>query len=407
MHTQKNVTHLIIGANAVLQTTNVPAALRGLGLKKKGETLCSAAGLIGAGTEFQFVYKKNDGSVVETPFYNIDNLLSKKEKAPAALAPQISDIGYNGTDGDIVETNSGNYLVSLGLKDIGKMIGNKRLYKFGEFVAPLTAVKSDIALALAGSIALNQSKDAWIRVIAKATCSNAGLAWAGNHNATVVKGSKFITVGTNLDYNVNTPLAVGDFVKIGTVGAGITSVSGTYKVTELVSGTVFKVDRNVTEASGTYAGATDDMTVVAAATGLLAATKWGVRLTGNDANAPYEVGKFAANLVYFSVGVSTDFQTTEVRLTQTPFIGDGTYKQLSDLDWFLQANGKEKYRIAEYPVNFTPNIASADTANFVYTFTFKDDSTDVIGGRAESLLELILVTLGSTLSDDIKTNFGF
>jgi hypothetical protein len=405
MYTQKNVTHLRIGANVALTTAAIPATLRQIGFKNVGELLCDTTAFAG-GEVFQVLYKKADGSVIETPSLSIDNLLKAEVKATQALAPQISHIGFNGTDGDIVETNSGNYLVSLGLKDIGKMIGNKRLYKFGEFVSPTVAVKSDIAVALAGSLALNQSKDAWVRVIAKAICSTVVVAANSFDGATaVVQGSKWINVTGGSTYNTGTQVVVGDFVRLGTVSGGTAVTSGVYKVVEVSGADDVKLDRNVTEATGTYATATTDIEVIPAAVATLGASKWGVVLTGNDANAPYDLGKFGANLVYFSVGVSTDFQTTPVRLTQTPFIGDGTYKQIADMDWFLQANGKEKYRIAEYPVNFTPNIVSTETPAYVYTFTFKDDSTDVIGGRAESLIELIFVSLGGTLTSALDAKF--
>ena len=406
MYTQKNLTRLFIAADTALPTGALPTVSRSIGFKNVGALLCDDASLVAAGP-FQVLQLKADGSIIESPAFDFAKLLSYSKKAVAALAPQISHIGYNGSDGDIVETNSGNYLVTLGLKDIGKMIGNKRLFKFGEFVAPTVAVKSDIAVALAGSLAFNQAKDAWVRVIAKAICSTAVVtANVFDGDTTVVNGSKWISVAAGSTYNTGTQVAVGDFVRLGAVGAGTAVTSGVYKVVEVSGANDVKLDRPVTEASGIYAAGTDDAEVIPAAIATLGASKWGVVLTGNDANAPFEVGKYGANIVYFSVGISTDFQTTEVRLTQNPFIGDGTYKQIATLDWELSFHGKERYRIAEYPVTFTPSILTSDTIGYVYTLTFKEDSTDVIGGRAESLTELKIVSLGGTIVAALDTCFA-
>ena len=406
MYTQKNLTRLFIAADTALPTGALPTVSRSIGFKNVGALLCDDASLVAAGP-FQVLQLKADGSIIESPAFDFANILSYSKKAVAALAPQISHIGFNGTNGDIVETNSGNYLVTLGLKDIGKMIGNKRLYKFGEFVAPLTAVKADIAIGLAGSLALNQAKDAWVRVIPKAICSSAVVtAQEFANTATVVNGSKWFSVGTNLNTTAGPAVVVGDYIRFGLTVSGVPTVnSAVYKVVE-ISGLNVKLDRNVTELSGAYTQGNHATQVITAATALLAANKWGISLTGNDANAPFEVGKYGANLVYFSVGISTDFQTTEVRLTQTPFIGDGTYKQIATLDWELSFNGKEKYRIAEYPVTFTPSILTSDTIGYVYTLTFKEDSTDVIGGRAESLTELKIVSLGGTIVAALDTCFA-
>jgi hypothetical protein len=405
MYTQNNVTHLFISP-AALSTAEAPAVSRQIGIKYSGETLCDA-GLMPDGTTFKVLYLNAKGEVVESPFLEERGILSKIKVTPSALAPQISHIGFNGTDGDIVETNSGNYLVTLGLKDMMKMIGNKRLYKFGDYTAPLTAVKSDIAIGLADSLALNQSKDAWVRVIVEVLAGTAAVAGnALDNNATVVSGGKWISVAAALTYAVGTPVVVGDFIRLGAGPLVATAITdNVYKIVE-VSGLNVKLDRPVTDASGLYTAAANSAEIIPSATALLPATLWGIQLTGNDANAPFEVGKYGANLVYFSVGVSTDFQTTPVRLTQTPAVGNGTYKQIAQLDWELQGNGREKYRIAEYPVNFIPNILSTETPVAIYNIKFSNIETEVIGSRAESKIELIFVATNVACENDLDTVFA-
>lgn len=410
MIAQKNITHLFYTTTA-LATTALPTASAVLGVKRIGESLCDASALV-AGDQFQVLGYKSDGSIAMSPIYNWDNLISKNIVNLASLSSQVSDIGYNGTDGDIVATNSGNYLLTIGFRDLLKQVGGKRLYKYAEYQAATTAVKADIAIGIVDSLVTNMSKDAFPRILPKVICSSTPNALNGTktgQEVTIVKGSKYITFETDLAYAAAAlTVLAGDYLRIGTA-AGIAGTpvvtSDVYRVEELVSATVVRVDRPVAVASGTYNDVDAyEIEVIPAATAEAAAVKWGVRLTGNDANAPFEVGMFGPNLITFSVGVSTDFSTTDVRLTTTPSQGQGTYNQLAQLDWELQANGREKYRIAEHLVTSTANVTSGDTITHVRVFSFKDNSTDVLGNVAESYMTLMIGS-DTTGDSDMDTVF--
>ena len=406
MIAQKNVTHMFISSdNALAAAVAVPAVARQLGVRRVGELLCDATALV-AGDKFQIYYLNAEGKVITSPMFAYSDIVTKSRKAPAALVSQVSTIGYNGTDGDIVETNYGKYLITLGFKDILKQVGNKRLYKYGEYTAGASAKNYDIAIGLAGSLALNQSKDPFKRVIAKALCSYAVTAGdAFDANTVVVKGSQYMSHAANHNFSTGESLAVGDYIRLGSVGGGTALTSNVYRVIELTSATVLKVDRPVTDASGTYATATADAEVIRKANAELAATKWGLVLTGNDSEAPFEVGKYGPNIVMFSVGVSADFGATEVRLATTPSFGDGTYRQVATLDWELKNNHKEAYRIAEYPVTFTPDALSTDTYTYIYEITFLEKSTDSIGGPVGSYNTLMIVSQNGA-DANLATVFG-
>jgi hypothetical protein len=168
MIAQKNVTHFFYTTTA-LATTELPTASAVLGIKRIGESLCDASALV-AGDQFQVLGYKSDGSIAMSPIYNWDNLISSNIVNMSALASQVSDIGYNGTDGDIVATNSGNYLVTIGFRDLLKQVGGKRLYKYAEYQAGTTAVKADIAIGIVDSLVTNMSKDAFPRILPKVIC---------------------------------------------------------------------------------------------------------------------------------------------------------------------------------------------------------------------------------------------
>jgi hypothetical protein len=398
MIAQKNVTYLFVDT-AALVTTAAPTTARYMGIRRIGEQLCDASALV-AGDQFEVLYMNAAGKVVKSPMFTWNNLISKSKRAVAALTSQVSSIGYNGTNGDIVPTNLGNYLVTIGFRDLTKMIGNKRLYKYGSYVAGATAKNYDIAIGLADSLYYNMRKDAFQRVVVKAVCSfNQVNGDCFDDDVYVVKGSKYLTFKTDADYSTNETPVIGDYIRLGAAGTAPTVASPVYRVVKTTlahdSTDLIELDRPVTNASGTYVEGTFDACVIRKADGEAAATKWGLVLTGNDSEAPFELGKYGINLIYFTVGVSPDFSTTEVRLDTTPKVGEGTYKHVAQLDWELQNNRREAYRIAEWPVTFTSNAATTDTYTYVYDLRFKDNSTETIGGTADSFVQLMIVSVNA------------
>lgn len=409
MYAQKNVTHMFVGANTTLTTTAAPATAKYIGIRRIGELLCDASALV-AGDQFQVLYMNAAGKVIESPMFAFDNILSKSRIAPIALVPQVSTLGYNGTDGDIVATNSGNYLITIGLRDSLKMTGNKRLYKYAEYQAGVTAHNHDIAIGLADSLSSNISKDAFKRVVPSAITSVAQVNGdCFDDDVYVVNGSKFLTFATDSDYSTNEVPVVGDYIRLGAPATAPTVASPVYRIVATTlahnSTDLIELDRPVTNVTGTYVEGTFDACVIRKADGELAATKWGLKITGNDTDAPFAVGTFGNNLITFSTGVSTDFSTSEIRILTAPKAGMGTYKDVAQLDWELQGNHKEAYRIAEYPLSFTSNASTSDTYTYVYDIRFEENSTETIGGRASSFVQLMIVSQ-TGMDANLATVFG-
>lgn len=414
MIAQKNVTHLYVGADAALAVTAAPSTARYIGIRRVGEQLCDATALV-AGDAFHVLYMQQDGKLVESPLFRWNDLVSKTKIAPTSAASEKVTIGYNGTDGDIVETNLGKYLITIGFRDSLKVVGNKRIYKYADYTAGTLAKKYDIAIGLGGSLEMNMKKDAFQRVVTRVVCSspyNSANGTKTGQETTVTKGSKYLGFETDVTYTAGggSTLAVGDYIRIGTA-AGIQGTpalgSAVYRVIS-ISGTSVELDRPVTEASGVYEDATTgtQLEIIPKATAEAVGVKWGLILNGNDSAAPYEVGKFANNAVIFTTGISADFSTTELRIATAPVIGKGVYKDIADLDWELRGNRREAYRIAEYPVAFTSNAVSGEVYDYIFTLQFKDSSTEVIGGTADSLVTLVIASVtGGTLSTALGTVF--
>lgn len=408
MIAQKNVTHLFHASEALTTALPVAGTAYVIGIRNKGEILCHTD-VLAAGDEFQVIGTDGNGKIKESPMYAWSNLVSKNLTSLSALVSQVTSIGYNGSDGDIVATNSGNYLVTIGFRDLLKQVGGKRLYKFAEYQAGTTAYNYNVAIALAGSLDTNMSRDAFKRIVPKAICSWAVTAGdIFDADATVVQGSRYVTVATDIEYSTNEEPVVGDYLRLSSAGvaAATTLTSPVYRIVEITSDTVVKLDRPVTNISGVYTNGGAAAEIIRKANAEASTTKWGLVLTGNDSDAPFVPGMFGPNLIMFTAGVSPDFGTTEVRLTATPFIGEATRKQLEQMDWELQGNGREKYRIAEHLVTSVANIKAGDTIDHVRTFIFKDTSTDTIGGGvAESYMTLV-ITSDSTANATLDTMFA-
>lgn len=411
MHSQKDVTHIFVGANAALVATAVPGTARYLGIKYVGETLCTAAGAMAAGSRFQFVYLDVAGKVQVSPILDFDNMVFHRRIAPIAAAAQLTAVGYNGASGALVATNSGKYVITLGYKDGLKQIGNKRLFKYGEYTADTTATQPEIALGLAANLQKNLERDAYQRITVRAVCSYAVTAGdAVDGGALVLKGSNYVSITGDGEYSGHEDIAVGDYLRIGDAlmtDAGITTLtSDVYKVVEVITDAataVFRVDRPIQVATDTYT--TTHCEVIRAANGNGA--DWGVIFKGNDSAKPFALGKYAWDSVRFDVGISADFGTTPITASTRPTKGMGTYKEIAQMEWELQNNRREAYRIAEYPVDFTSNAVSSDTYNYIHTFRFKNNDTETIGGTADSMIEIIIPSCGTTLSDDLHTVFTF
>jgi len=110
MITQNNVTHIYVGSNTALVTTQAPTVARTLGIKRLGEQLCDASALV-AGDGFQVLYLDKASKLQVSPVLYWNDLVSKRKLAASSDAAQVVAVGYNGTTGAIETNNGGEYLI--------------------------------------------------------------------------------------------------------------------------------------------------------------------------------------------------------------------------------------------------------------------------------------------------------
>lgn len=389
MLAQNNVTHIYVGSNTALSTAQAPTVARTMGIKRLGERLCDATAL-GAGDGFQVLYLDKAGKLQVSPVLYWNDLVSKRKLAATSDAAQVVAIGYNGTSGAIETNNGGEYLVTIGWKDGTKMF-NKRQYKYGQYTADASATQYEIVNGIQTSLLATLKKDPYTMFKVEKINSGAQLNAMASATATVVNGSKVVTLSE--DESLTCP--AGSFIRFGTSGAGVAPV---YKVESItVAGTTIVLDQPYQGTSATIAHTSVET---------LTEGNWGLLITAMDSNKPFELGKWEFNPLRFDVGLSVDFGATPTTVITSPAKGVGTYKEIATIEWELVGNRREAFRIAEYPVDINSSLGATSGETYTtYVLQFKDRSTQVIGGTAESFITLMIASAGTNLGNNLDTVF--
>jgi len=371
----KNAQEIFIGGSGVALTATgvVPAAGEIIVLDEQGARVTTASA---ANTDkFKFVLGRAGQDPLVSDIIEKSSLSNVKSVAGAARVNQVTSIGYDGTSGSIDVVANNLYYIRLYVQELLSAESDGQKIKHGVFKSTSSSNQADIALGLTSSLINNFLREAEKFITFKALCSEAVTAGnAFDNDATVVNGSNLIAVASDTDYATATPLAVGDYVRLGSVGGGTALTSDVYKVVELVSTTSFKVDRPVQVASGVYANGTADAEVIPAAAGN--AEDWGVVLTGADLSfgAPdykYKIARWETQLENFG-------STLLGETAGSP--GVGTYESIASLEHFLKGFQGEIYRMGAPNIYQPILVADSAVAGGAYqVITFNHNNSIVTG----------------------------
>lgn len=409
MIAQNNATHIVVGKDISLATTGARSALTTgqIGIFINGGGVASADALV-AGGGFVASIKDADGNVKSTPFIKYNNILSKSAKTYTAPTQKKVYVGYNGASGALAVGNSLTYILRVVLKDNTATFFEHPLYEMADFNSDASATQEEIALGLIDNMVKNftSTKPHKVTVVQPSLINSSAVTVANDlvNNATVVQGSKAVTVATAITWGgTPTTLLVGDYLRIGGVGAGTALTSSVYKITAINS-LVLTLDRPVIEASGTYAAATSDIEVIAAATA--AAANYGIGIAGLA--LPFKVGMVKYEVVDFEVLLNDSFGATPLTVATTPSKGTGTYQEVAELEWFLKGNRGEVNRVASYPVDNVLAATSGKTYSIV-TVNYKTDDTKYLDRNIAQTATLMFATEADdsgAAHANLKTVFG-
>ena len=406
---QKNKSHVVVGKDLALLTasqTRANLVAGKIGVFKNGSNVATVSAL-SAGDSFKIVYMNVDGNVIESPVYQYSQLKQKNAANYVAGTEQKTIVGFNGTTGSIAVANSDVYHIHLTRKDWSATWGEHGNIKLvAAYESDASATQTEIADALFSNavrtLAVEKAKSG--TTVTKVSRINAETVTAANavdNDVTVVQGVNAVTVATAATYNTGTAIAVGDYLRVGSVGGGTALTSSVYKVTA-VNSLVLTLDAPIIEASGTYATATDDIEVIPAAN----VDNWGIVF--ESAPVKFDPGKFKYQNVTFDLTLSDAFGSTIVTESTKAYKGIGTYKDVAELEWELRGNRGEGYKVASFPVTLNLNAVSTKTYDMIYLH-FEDDSTITLDGRSTSFHSMIIATedeSSATAHTTLKTVFG-
>jgi hypothetical protein len=415
---QKNKTHIVVGKDDNLATSSETRAnlIAGqIGVFKNGSAVATASAL-SAGDKFKVVYMNTDGYIIESPMYDYSLLLNKKAVTYVAGTEQKTYVGYNGSAGSIVANNSDVYHIHITRKDSSATLAEHGLFKLAAaYESDASATQTEIADALILNLVKNfeaEKLKSGITVTKVGRINSAAVTAANDFtgDATVVIGTKTVSIaesGNNNDAGVygagNADLAVGDYLRIGTVGGATALTSQVYKVVALsgakTTAIVATLDRPVLEASGTYAAATHDIEVIPSAS----VANWG--LSFESAPVKFIPGLFKYQNVTFKLSLSEAFGNTLITDATLPTKGTGTYKEVAELEWELRGNRGEGYKVASYPVSQNLNATLGKTYA-VISLDFANDNSKGLDGNVRSWHSLLIATetdSSSTVHTALKT----
>ena len=344
--------------------------------------------------------QRSGTDLLQSDLIKQNNILSYKGALDAAGAEQVSYIGYNGTSGAIEVANSKLYVVRLGLREKDQTGQGQEWiinapYK-STAAATEHAIANGLALSLANAVNRQTVKPMKVELIANTAHAATG---AFDNTCTVVNGEKLVTVGTDTDYDTNTALAVGDYVRFSAAPATTGSLvsDGIYKVVELVSATQFAVDRPIEAASQAYTAALVGATVLNSTK--IAAADLGLRFTGIARS--FDAGKFRYSKVEFEIGLDgpDSFGDTGITLSTDMSLGSGTYEQIAELEWELEGNRGSEYMgdfMQPTPKSDADAAATYDQVAITY---FGDHSVGAVGATPRRNKQLILA-LATGFSDN-------
>jgi hypothetical protein len=317
---QKDIQLLFVGGNAAATTGAISAMNDGeIGIFTPAGVRVTEA-TAATVDKFMIVKKTPNGGVpLVSPVVNKKDIKRIYRKVYVPSAEQVSTIGYDGTNGAIESINDNEYHVRVSLRQ-GYISNHGGLYlKHGFYKSDISATQYEVASGLLLDLVTNFSKEAEKVIMFEMLLNAAGVATAGT--TAVVKGSKTIIASVPADYQVG-----------GAVRLGTTTSAATYKVVSIV-GNVVTLETRVTAATQTFAiGAARGITAANAA-----AATCGVRATGIA--SIHVTGKLHGDLMpnIFDISLENFGSTPNVLVTNAS-AGNGTEKQLKELEWFCQGN---------------------------------------------------------------------
>ncbi len=369
---QKDINLLFIGAAATKTTTTIEAMNDGeIGIFTPAGVRVTEA-TAATVKKFIIVKKTAGGIPLVSGIINKADIKSATRKVYVAAANQVTNIGYDGSTGSITVANDNAYHVRISFRE-GLTSNHGGLYlKHGYYVSDLNATQYEIAANITKAIQNDMSKEAEKLMTVEMLCNDAGTATTGTVD--VVKGTKKVIASVPGDFEV------GGLLRMGTA-----TTAAVYKIVS-ISGTVLTLDSKMISATGQTAIASAESVTAA----LAAAATFGIKLTGVP--SAHVVGKLHGNLAPIAFDVSLEgFGSTGNVLTTAASAGNGTEKQVKELEYFCQGNEGDFYRIGE-PNLFPKRVEASGNYDLISLDIQENYTGSIVSGPIYKSYTLALPT---------------
>jgi hypothetical protein len=339
----KDITYVAVGGTATKTTGNIDTLNSGeIGLfTPSGVRLTESS----AASADSFIIVKDNGTEPnwQSGIIKKANFVASRCKAKATVAEQeqIDTLGYNGTSGSINVINDNMYHLRVNLRELITSSHGGLYVKHGFYKSDLTATQQEIAAGLHLSIVSDLSKDP-DRVITIERVSNITTVNLVE-TYTAVRGTRWLKASGSVT------CAVGDVVRFG----GTTTGLFCYVVTAVGPGNAIQIDVP-------FQGASASGLTVSSATP--AGTEaWGLKFTG--VSLPFTTGKIHNAKSSWDMTLS-GFGTTNFAHVQGASFGNGTERQVKELEWFARGFEGEYFRTAEHNL-FTQTYYASGTYDLI------------------------------------------
>lgn len=338
---QKDIQLLMIGQDAAKSTGGINTLNDGeIGIFTPSGTRLTEASAATA-PEFMIVKKTPNGGVpLVSSTIRKNKIKSCKASLYVAATNQVSYIGFNGTSGAITVANDNKYHIRFNIIQ-GLTSNHGGLYiKHAFYTSDSSATQFEIAHNLLKAASVEFSKEADKVLKTEMLSDDAGAALGGAATLTVSNGSKYIVASSGAH-----GLVPGDAVRIGG-----TAITDPVYVVDTVNGTQIKLTTFYAGTSATGV-AGEELTSLAG--------NFGLKFTGLP--QPHRVGKIHQDLQALNVNITLEGFGASPYSTTVAKSGNGTEKQIKELEWFLQGNEGDFLRVGE--PNLFPARAEA-TGNY-------------------------------------------
>ena len=296
-------------------------------------------------------------------YINKADIKKGTRKVTVAATEQVDYIGYN-TSANAIEVNNDTvYIAKLNIHEPITQNHGGIYIKDLVYKSSSSATQAEIADGLIKSAIANFSREAYPAIkFERVTSSTVTAATTGT--LAVVNGSKFVTAASDID---NGGAVVGDYLVISGVA---------YKIVAINVG-----GAEVAELDIPYQGATNSA-VADASVGFITAANaalgnWGIKMTG--VAQPFVVGKKHYYKMRWTTTLdSASFGATVITNSVSSNEGTGVYEQIAELEWFVNGNNSEFFRMGE-PNIFPLNSMVANEPYDVIDIEFEDGRTDSLG----------------------------